>query len=127
MQDKCTFEFAIIRVVPRVEREEFFNVGAILYSKRKKYLGMRYKIDQKKFDAFSNEVDIDTLNNYLQAWESICKGTPKGGTIGKLELPSRFRWLIASRSTIIQSSEVHLGLCDDPNEALEDLFKRFVL
>ncbi len=127
MQDKCTYEFATIRMVPRVERGEFFNVGAILYCKRKKYLGMKYHIDQKKFDAFSNEIDIETLTNYLEAWQFICSGTPHGGAIGKLELPSRFRWLIASRSTIIQSSEVHLGLCDDPQKALEDLFEKFVL
>ncbi len=127
MQDIVTYEFAIIRVVPKVEREEFLNVGVILFSKRKKYLGMKYKIDKKRLEAFSSEIDIEDLNQYLKAWELICEGGPNGGDIGKFELASRFRWLTASRSTIIQSSKTHPGLCHDPQKVLEDLFKRYVL
>lgn len=127
MPDKCTFEFAIIRVVPKVERDEFFNVGVILFSKRKKYLGIKYQIDEKKLAAFSEELDLDILNAYLKAWEQVCSGSPAGGVIGQMELPSRFRWLTASRSTIIQSSETHPGLCSDPAQELEDAFGRYVL
>ena len=127
MQDRFTFEFAIIRVVPKVEREEFFNVGAILFSKQKKYLGIKYKIDKKRLEAFSKEIDIDSLNKYLKAWELICEGHPLGGAIGELDLAARFRWLTASRSTIIQSSKTHPGLCLDPKKELEDLFNRYVL
>ncbi len=127
MQDRCTFEYAIIRVVPKVEREEFFNVGAILFSKRKKYLGIKYQINEKRLASFSNELDITALNDYLKAWEMVCIGAPEGGAIGQMELASRFRWLTASRSTIIQSSETHTGLCTDPEQELEDLFKRYVL
>ena len=127
MQDKFTFEFAIIRVVPKVEREEFFNVGVILFSKRKKYLGIKYKINKKRLEAFSEEIDIGFLNDYLKAWEFICAGEPQGGAIGKLNQAYRFRWLTASRSTIIQSSKTHPGLCDDPKKELEDIFNRYVL
>ncbi|WP_394746794.1 DUF3037 domain-containing protein [Spongiimicrobium salis] len=127
MQDRCTFEYAIIRIVPKVEREEFFNVGVILFSKRKKFLGMKYHIDSKKIAAFSTEIDQGTFEAYLQAWEHICEGGPKGGFIGQFELADRFRWLVATRSTIIQSSKTHSGLCHDPEKALEDIFKRYIL
>ena len=119
--------FAVIRVVPKVERDEFLNVGVILFSKPKKYLGIKYKIDEKRLKAFSDEIDTDQLNEYLKAWELVCLGDPEGGSIGKLELAARFRWLTASRSTIIQSSETHSGLCHDPEKVLEDLFKLYVL
>jgi hypothetical protein len=127
MQDKFTFEYAIIRVVPKVEREEFFNVGVLLFSKRKKFIGIKYEIDPVKLNAFSNELDIDLLNAYLKAWELICDGHPNGGTISEFELSDRFRWLAASRSTIIQSSKTHPGLCDDPEKSLENIFNTYVL
>ncbi|MFT5984502.1 MAG: hypothetical protein ACI9RM_002968 [Ulvibacter sp.] len=127
MQDRCTFEYAIIRVVPKVEREEFFNVGAILFSKRKKFLGIKYLVNSNKLKAFSPEIELEVLNNYLEAWELICDGEPSGGKIGTLELSDRFRWLAACRSTIIQSSKTHSGLSSDPKEALEDIFRKYVL
>jgi hypothetical protein len=127
MQDKVTYEYAVIRLVPKVEREEFLNIGVILYSKRKKYLGIKYQIDEKRIRSFSEEVDIDMVSQYLAAWELVCKGGKEGGKIGELDLPTRFRWLVANRSTIIQSSKTHPGLCDKPEEVLEDLFKRYVL
>ncbi len=127
MQDRCTFEYAIIRVVPKVEREEFFNVGVILFSKRKKFLGIKYLVNPNKLKAFSPEIEIEVLNNYLEAWQLICDGEPSGGKIGTLELSDRFRWLAACRSTIIQSSKTHSGLSSEPKEALEDIFKKYVL
>ena len=127
MQNRETYEFAVIRLVPKVEREEFLNIGVILFSKRKKYLGIRYNIDKERIHSFSSEVDTDAIHKYLEAWELICKGEPNGGSIGKFERASRFRWLVASRSTIIQSSKTHPGLCHDPEKVLEDLFKRYVL
>lgn len=127
MQDRVTFEYAIIRVVPKVEREEFFNVGVILFSKRKKFLGVKYLLNEKKLKAFCDELDIQILNDYLKSWKLICEGDPKGGTIGKLELSDRFRWLAATRSTIIQSSKTHPGLSEDPEKELEDIFKKYVL
>ncbi|MEO1514099.1 MAG: DUF3037 domain-containing protein [Bacteroidota bacterium] len=127
MQDKVTYEYAVIRLVPKVEREEFLNVGVILFSKRKKYLGIRFHIDEKRIRAFASQVDVDMIRQYLEAWELVCQGHPKGGSIGKLELASRFRWLVASRSTIIQSSKTHPGLCHDPESVLSRLFERCVL
>jgi hypothetical protein len=127
MQDKCTFEYAIIRVVPKVEREEFFNVGVILFSKRKKFIGIKYHIDPNKLAAFSPEIELDHLNEYLHAWKLVCAGESAGGPIGKMELPDRFRWLTSSRSTIIQSSKTHPGLCHDPQKELEDIFEKYVL
>lgn len=127
MQNKVTFEYAIIRFVPKVEREEFINVGVILFSKRKKYLGMRYKIDEQRINSFANDLDLCIIKDYLKAWDSICEGEPNGGVIGKLEMPLRFRWLVAARSTMLQSSKTHSGLCIDPEKVLEDLFERYVL
>jgi len=125
--DLAIYEFAIIRLVPKVEREEFLNIGAILFSKQKKYLGIKYKIDEKRISSFSDKVDVHIVSKYLEAWKSICIGAPKGGSIGKLERSERFRWLVASRSTIIQSSKTHPGLCYKPEKVLEDIFNRYVL
>ena len=127
MQDRVTYEFAVIRLVPKVEREEFLNIGVILFSKRKKYLGIKYQIDQKRINSFSEEVDTDMIRKYLEAWKLICEGNPSGGFIGTLELSLRFRWLVAARSTIIQSSKTHPGLCHNPEKVLKELFQRYVL
>lgn len=127
MPDNISYEYAIIRVVPKVEREEFINIGVILYAKRKKYLGIQYHLDEKRLAAFGNPPDIDLIRNYLKAWELVCKGGKAGGEIGDLELPIRFRWLTADRSSIIQSSATHSGLCADPEKMLSDIFERYVL
>ncbi|RKS42786.1 Protein of unknown function (DUF3037) [Gillisia mitskevichiae] len=127
MQDRYTFEYAIIRIVPKVEREEFFNVGVILFSKRKKFLGIKYYIDPEKLAAFSPDVELKVFEDYLKAWELVCKGSPAGGKIGAMELSDRFRWLSACRSTIIQSSKTHPGLSEDPQKTLEDIFNKQVL
>lgn len=127
MQDRCTFEYAIIRLVPKVEREEFFNVGVILFSKRKKFLGIKYLVNEAKLKALSPEIELESINNYLKAWQQVCDGEPSGGKIGTLELSDRFRWLTACRSTIIQSSKTHPGLSDNPQTALKDIFETCVL
>jgi hypothetical protein len=127
MQDRVTFEYAIILVVPRVEREEFFNVGVILFSKRKRFLAVKYHIDETKLNAFSCELELETLKGYLKSWESICAGNKAGGAIAEFELSDRFRWLAATRSTVIQSSKTHPGLSDNPQEELEDIFEKYVL
>jgi len=121
------YEFSIIRFVPKVEREEFLNVGVILFSKRKEFLGMKVHLDESRLKCFSEDIDIDMLKQYLNAWELVCQGGDKGGSIGSLEMHLRFRWLTATRSTIIQSSKVHPGMCKDPEQILERLFQRFVL
>ena len=127
MQDRVTYEFAVIRVVPKVEREEFLNIGVILFSKRKKFLDMRYRLDEDRLTSFSPEVDVEQVRGYLQAWEQVCRGGDEGGPIGLQEQGYRFRWLTAYKSTIIQSSRVHPGLCADPAAMLEKLFDFYVL
>lgn len=127
MQDKVTFEYAVIRVVPKVEREEFFNVGVILFSKRKKFLGVKYQINEELLKAFSCQINIEFLEEYLKSWDLICQGKANGGPIAQFELSDRFRWLAATRSTIIQSSKTHPGLCSDPSQKLEEIFNDFVL
>jgi len=127
MQNRVTFEYAIIRVVPKVEREEFFNVGVLVFSKRKKFLGIKYLVNEQKLNCFACDLDLDTINNYLQAWEKVCKGVANTGRICDMELSDRFRWLAATRSTVLQTSKTHPGLSDNPAEDLERLFTEFVL
>lgn len=126
MPAKVTYEFAVIRLVPKVEREEFLNVGVILFSKPKKYLGIEYRVDPARLRAFTTEIDPAEVERYLDAWRAVCTGAPEGGPIGELELPVRFRWLTAPRSTIIQSSRPHPGLCTDPERVLTELFALYV-
>ena len=127
LNEKKLFEYAIIRVVPKVEREEFFNVGVILYCKSADYLEAKYYLDPKKIELFSCEVDKEILENYLQTWVAICNGEKHGGAIGELPTASRFRWLTATRSTLIQTSKVHPGFCILPEEKLNQLFEQMVI
>lgn len=113
MPEKHLYEYAVIRVVPQVEREEFINVGVILFCKKQRYLALRYVIDSSKLTALSSTIDIEEVKAYLLAMERICNGTDKNSPIAALDIPSRFRWLTATRSSIIQTSKVHPGLsCD---------------
>lgn len=127
MPGKEVFEYAFIRFVPKVEREEFMNVGVILFCKRKGFLDVKFHVDKKRLSALSPDIDFEGLFNYLKSWELICQGSPEGGPIAQLDPASRFRWLTASRSTIIQHSNVHTGLCDNPEHILNDLFLKYVL
>ena len=127
MPDRVIYEWAIIRLVPVVERGECLNVGVILYSKMKKYLGIKYHLDEDRLKVFAGDIDIQSLREYLEAWDKVCQGGASGGTIGGLEMHLRFRWLTATRSTIIQSSKVHSGICDDPAKVLDDVFHTYVL
>ncbi len=127
MEDKVIYEFAIIRLVPKVEREEFINIGVILLSKEKNFLEIKYKIEEERIKCFSDELDLDMVEQYLQAWKAVCLGGQEGGTIGGMDISSRFRWLVASRSTIIQSSQPHPGMCHDPERVLADIFDKYVL
>jgi len=98
-----------------------------LFCKRKKFLDIKYHISETKLKAFSSEVELDLLKDYLNAWKLICKGDASGGKIGQLELSERFGWLTACRSTIIQSSKTYTGLDGDPQKALEAIFNMQVL
>jgi len=126
MQEKHLFEYAVLRVVPRVEREEFINVGVILYCQSQKFLKVLHDLNEDKLRVFCVKTDVKELESYLIALDKICVGGREGGTIGKLPLASRFRWLTATRSSVIQSSKVHPGFCIDAGETLEDLFGKLV-
>ena len=127
MPEKHLFEYAVLRVVPRVEREEFLNVGVILYCASQGFLQTVFHVNEAKLQAFSAELDVAEIEERLQAFQRVCEGGKAGGTIGALPLASRFRWLTATRSTVVQTSKVHPGLCKDPSEKLKRLFKEFVL
>ena len=127
MLGKEIYEYAIIRYVPKVEREEFLNIGVIVFSKRKGFLRVKYLLDGKRITNFNEEADIDVLKENLKTWDLISQGDKNGGEIAELDMAYRFRWLTAARSTIIQCSSVHPGLCDKPQEVLGDLFEKYVL
>jgi hypothetical protein len=126
MQEKHLFEYAVIRVVPRVEREEFMNVGVILYCSAKGFLKTRFELPEKRLRSFSDSLDTQELEERLRAFERICAGRAEGGTIGRLPIAARFRWLTATRSTVVQTSAVHPGLCSDPAEMLSRLYTQLV-
>ncbi len=126
MQDKHTYKYAVIRFLPKVEREEFFNVGVILFCKRLKYLAVKYHVNSDKLGVFSTEIALETIHEYLNSWKLICEGNPASNPIGALELSEKFGWLAACRSTIIQTSGTHAGLCDNPAKELEMLFEMYV-
>lgn len=117
----------MIRVVPRVEREEFLNVGVILLCSSRGFLQMRYTLNEARLQAAFGELDIEELRARLLAIEKVCDGRREGGPIGQLGTASRFRWLTANRSTIVQTSAVHPGLCLDPAQTLEKLHRDLVL
>ena len=128
MQEKDLFEYAVIRVVPRVEREEFLNVGVVLYCAKQKFLRAICKLDEARLRAICGPgVDTDDIADNLGAFMKIAEGGTEGGPIGELDLPSRFRWLTATRSTVVQTSKVHPGFCQDAEDTLNRLFDQLVL
>lgn len=127
MQEKHLYEYAVIRVVPKVEREEFLNVGIILFSKKAKFLKALYHVDENKLKLFSEETDLEQICDNLQSFEKICAGSKDGGPIAQLDIPSRFRWLTAVRSSTIQTSRPHPGMCEDLEKTLQRLFTELVL
>lgn len=127
MQEKHLFEYAAIRIVPRVEREEFMNVGVILYCQSQRFLQVRFYLNADRLKCFSAELELEVLDKNLHAFDKICKGGKEGGPIGQQAISARFRWLTATRSTILQTSAVHLGLCTNPEETLERLYQQLVL
>ncbi len=127
MQHNHLFEYAVIRVVPRVEREEFLNIGVILFCAQQKFLQTRYQLNEGRLHIFSSNFDVETLKEHLCSFERICQADKAAGPIGKLDISSRFRWLTATRSTVLQTSKVHPGLCANAMETLEKLFEQLVV
>ncbi|MEN9568910.1 MAG: hypothetical protein RL172_141 [Bacteroidota bacterium] len=127
MPDQRLYEYAVIRLVPRVEREEFLNLGIIFFCKQTGFLQCRYQVNEQRIQAFCNQIDIDVLRQNLFAFEQIALANPQAGAIAVLDAPARFRWLTAIRSTILQTSRVHPGLCTNEQETLQRLFETLVL
>ena len=127
MHEKYLYDYAVIRVVPRVEREEFINVGLMLYSKRQKYLRIQYQIPVAKISSFCSEFDLDQLKINLDSFVAICEGKKDAGPIAQFEKDERFRWLTAIKSSSIQSSRPHPGLSADLDATFEKLYRELVL
>lgn len=127
MQERHLYEYAVIRVVPKVEREEFVNAGIILFCKKERFIKVIYKINEEKLRFFSDDLDFEQLEKNLESFEKISQGKKEGGPIAQFDIPSRFRWLTAVRSSIIQTSRPHPGLCINLEEVTQRLFNELVL
>ncbi|MEP6465128.1 MAG: DUF3037 domain-containing protein [Parafilimonas sp.] len=126
MQENLLFEYAVIRIVPRVERQEFFNAGIILYCGAAKFLQAKFEINNKKLAAFYIEIDIEDLQKRLLVLEQICLADKRAGEIACLPAAARFRWLTAIRSTVLQTSPVHPGFSNNLLQTLDKLFNELV-
>ena len=120
------YDYAVIRVVPRVERGEFVNVGVLLSCAAREYLHARIEVDEARLLALDPALDLDAVRRHLEAIARICAGGAGAGPIGQLPQRARFHWLVARRSSIIQTSPVHSGRCSDPAAAIAHLFERMV-
>lgn len=122
-----SFDYVVIRVVPLVEREEFFNAGVIVFCPQQRYLEARTHLDAAKLHAFAANADAGEIARRLAAIERICAGDEEAGPIARLSQRARFHWLSAPRSTVIQVSPVHCGECEEPRPVLDRLFREHVL
>lgn len=127
MPDLKLYEYAVIRVVPRLEREEFINIGIILFCKQSKFITVLHKTPSDKIKLFSEDFDIDQLKLNMKAFKTIANGSCKNSPIALMDIPSRFRWLTAIRSSAIQTSRPHPGLCNDLEKTTQRLFEELVL
>lgn len=117
----CSYDYAVVRVVPRVEREEFINAGVILSCQERDYLAAAMELDQARLTALDPQADLAVIHRHLAGIERICAGGEQAGAIGRLTRRERFHWLVAPRSTVIQTSPVHSGRCTDLAQTLEHL------
>lgn len=126
MPDPCTYDYALVRVVPRVERGEFVNVGAIVSSDAEGFLEARFAVDEPRLKALDPRIDLAAVHAALAAIAAVCAGGDAAGAIGRMALRERFHWLVAPRSTMIQTSAVHTGRCRDLESAIESVLDRLV-
>lgn len=127
MHEKFLYEYAVIRIVPKVEREEFINVGIIMFCKRQQYIKAKYVLDEERLKCFAPDLCTATIAEHLGFFEKICSGKTDGGVIGELDIAERFRWLTAVRSTIIQTSRPHTGFSENLEKTFDRLFNELVL
>ncbi len=121
MPGKASFDYAVIRVVPRVEREEFVNVGVVLFSRELRYLGCHIELVESRLRALASEIDVVAIERHLASFRAVCEANPDAGELAALSQAERFHWLVAPRSTVIQVSPVHSGISEDPAAELESL------
>lgn len=126
MPERSAYDWAIIRVVPRVERGECINAGVIVHCRARSFLAARVECARPRLQALWPDLDLDPLEEHLTSIPRICQGGKEAGPIGTLPMTDRFHWLVAPRSTIVQVSPVHAGLCEDPAGALAELFRKYV-
>lgn len=127
MRAVYSYDYAVLRIVPSVEREEFVNAGVVLQCPERVFLDCRVHVDRTRLQALWSGLDLDVIHQHLAAFPRICAGDPAVGPIAGLSRRERFQWLVAPRSTVIQVSAVHCGLCDSPETVLQQIFARMVL
>ena len=126
MPAPSSFDYAIVRVVPRVDRGEFINAGVVLFCRTRRFLGAQIELDERRLLSLAPSVDLGEVRRHLDSIPLICAGGPQAGPIGRLPQADRFHWLVAPRSAMIQTSPVHVGLCAEPRDALEHLVATMV-
>jgi hypothetical protein len=127
VSERLAFDYAVVRVVPRVERGEFLNAGVILFCPAKGYLEARIGLDHQRLLALDPSIEVSVVESYLEAIPKVCAGGGEAGSIGSLPQRARFHWLVAPRSTVIQTSDVHAGVTHDLDAAISSLFDKLVL
>lgn len=127
MRDLDSYDYAVVRVVPRVEREEFINVGVIVSCPMRNFLEARFVLDEHRLRALDATLDLDTIRAHTESIRTICAGGAEAGPLSRLSQRERFHWLVAPRSTIIQTSPVHTGKCSDPTQLVEHLLQKMVI
>ena len=126
MRAPCGFDYAVLRVVPRVEREEFLNAGVVVWCLAQDYLAARVALDVDRLKALDAAADVEAIRAHLEAVPRICAGDPAAGPVARLPAKERFHWMVAPRSTVLQTSPVHSGTTEAPDQALERLFQTLV-
>lgn len=126
MQEDKLYEYAVIRLVPKVEREEFFNIGLVMFSKKEKYIRIACSLCPRKFELMQSAMDFADIEQNLENFEKVANGSKDGGEIAKLDIPERFRWLTAVRSYVVQTSRPHPGKTKDLDKTFERLFSELV-
>lgn len=125
MPAPSSFDYAVLRVVPRVDREEFINAGVIVFCLAQQFLEARVHVDDARLKALWPEIDLGVVHEHLAAYPRICSGDPGAGPIARLTRRERFHWLVAPRSATIQVSPVHSGLCESPAPVVDQLLRRY--
>jgi hypothetical protein len=126
MQEDKIYEYAVIRLVPKVEREEFFNIGLVMFSKKEKYIRVEFYLCPDKFSLMQSKLDYEDIIQNLISFQKIANGDKDGGPIAQLEIPERFRWLTAVRSSVVQTSRPHPGKSKDLDKTFGKLFEELV-